>query len=104
MTIKICIDLQSEAFCLMSSAGTEWLEILNAEFMVRYVKISDSVRLQHIGIMSGNARKGLRPRPAIFPLERGDVQAYNIAQGQPSFQKNDLFLCKVPRRVIVGLV
>ena len=104
VTINIRIDPQSEAFCLMSSAGTERFEILNAEFMVSYVKISDSVRLQHIAIMSGTGRKGLRPRPALYPLERGDVQAYNTAQGQLSFQKNDLFLGKVPRRVVVGLV
>ena len=96
------IDLQSEAFCLMSTAGTERVEILNAEFMVRCVKISDTVRLQHIAIMSGAGRK--HPQPALYPLERGDVQAYNIAQGQSSFQKNDLFLGKVPGRVVVGLV
>ena len=104
MTMTIRIDLQSQAFCLMSSAGTERLEILNAEFMMRYVKINDSVRLQHIAIMSGTGRKGLRPRPTLFPLERGDVRAYNIAQGQSSFQENDLFLGKVPIRVVVGLV
>ena len=86
----------------MSNAGTERVEILNAEFMVRYVKISDSVRLQHIAIMSGAVRK--HPQPALYPLERGGVQAYNIAHGQSSFQKNDLFLGKVPRRVVVGLV
>ena len=40
VTINIGIDLQSEAFCLMSSAGTERLEILNDEFMVRYVKFT----------------------------------------------------------------
>ena len=102
VTINIRIDLQSEAFCLMSTAGTERVEILNAEFMVRYVKISDTVCLQHIAIMSGAGRK--HPQPALYPLERGDVQAYNIAQGQSSFQKNDLFLGKVPRRVVVGLV
>ena len=79
VTINIRIDLQSEAFCLMSTAGTERVEILNAEFMVRYVKISDTVRLQHIAIMSGAGRK--HPQPALYPLERGDVQAYNIAQG-----------------------
>ena len=39
-----------------------------------------------------------------YPLERGDVQAYNIAQGQSSFQKNGVFLGKVPRHVVVGLV
>ena len=102
VTINMRNDLQPEAFCLMSNAGTEGLEILNAEFMVRYVKISDSVRLQHIVIMSGAGRK--HPQPALYPLERSDVQAYNIAQGQSSFQKNDLFLGKVPRRVVVGLV
>ena len=102
VTINMRIDLQPEAFCLISHAGTERLEILNAEFIVRYVKISDSVRLQHIAIMSGAGRK--HPQPALYPLERGDVQAYNIAQGQSSFQKNDLFLGKVPRRVVVGLV
>ena len=78
VTINIRINLQSEAFCLMSSAGTERLEILNAEFMMCYVKISDSVRLHDIAIMSGTSRKGLR-RPALYPLERGDVQAYYIA-------------------------
>ena len=46
----------------------------------------------------------LNAQPALYPLERGDVQAYNIAQGQSSFQKNDLFLGKVPRRGVVGLV
>ena len=102
VTINMCIDLQPEAFCLMSHAGTERLEILNAEFMVRYVKISDTVRLQHIAIMLGVGRK--HPQPALYPLERGDVQAYNIAQGLSSFPKKDLFLGKVPRRVVVGLV
>ena len=94
VTINIRIDLQSEAFCLMSSAVTERLEILNAEFMVRYVKISDSVRLQHIAIMSGIARKGLRRRPALYPLEQGDVPAYSIAQAQSSFQNNDFSLAR----------
>ena len=70
--------------------------------MVRYVKISDSVRLQHIAIMSGAGRKD--PQPALYAPERGDVQAYNIAQGQSGFQKNDLFLGKVPRRVVVGFI
>ena len=32
------------------------------------------------------------------------MQAYNIAQCQSSFQKNDFFLAKVPRRVVPGLV
>ena len=102
VTINMRIDRQPEAFCSMSNTGTERVEILNTEFMVRYVKISDSVRLQHIAIMPGAGRK--HPQPALNPLERGDVQAYNIVQGQSSFQKNDLFLGKVPRRVVVGLV
>ena len=77
VTINMRIDLQPEAFCLMSNVGTERMEILNVEFMVRYVKISDSVRLQRIAIMSGAGRK--HPQPALYPLERGDLQAYNIA-------------------------
>ena len=32
------------------------------------------------------------------------MQAHNIAQGQSSFQKNNLFLSNVPRRVVVGFV
>ena len=44
-TINMRIDLQPEAFSLMSTAKTERVEILNAEFMVRYVKIRDTVRL-----------------------------------------------------------
>ena len=88
MTINMRIDLQPEAFCLMSTAGTERVKILNAEFMV--------------AIVSGVGRK--HPQPALYPLERGDVQAYNIAQGQSSFQKNDIFVGKVPRLVVVALV
>ena len=67
-----------------------------------YVKISDSVRLRHIAILSGAG--GARPQPSLYPLERGDVQAYNIAAGQSTFQRNDLFLGNIPRCVLVGLV
>ena len=102
ININIRIDINNEAFCLMSEAGTERLQIVHAEFLVRYVKISDSVRLRHIAIMSGAG--GARPQPALYPLERGDVQAYNIAAGQSTFQRNDLLLGKIPRRVLVGLV
>ena len=67
VTINIRSDLQSEPFRLMSD-----------EFMMRCVKISDFVRLQHIAIIAGTCRKGLRPRPALYLL---DGKAYNIPQG-----------------------
>ena len=101
--MNIRIYIHNEAFCLMSATGTEKLQILDCEFVVRYVKINDSVRLQHLNIMTGRV-KGSLPRPALYNLERGDVQAYNIASGQSSFQRNDLFLGKIPRRVVIGLV
>ena len=100
ININIRIDINNEAFCFMSEAGTELLQITHAECLVRYVKISDSVRLRHIAIMSGAG--GAPPQPALYPLERGDVQAYNIAAGQSRFQRNDL--SKIPRRVLMGLV
>ena len=102
ININICNDINNEAFCLMSEVGTELLQITHAEFLVRYVKISDSLRLRHIDIMSGAG--GARSQPALYPLERGDVQGYNIAAGQSTFQRNDFFLGKIPRRVLVALV
>ena len=62
----------------MNRAGTERLEILNAEFMVRYVKISDSVRLQHIAIIAGTSQKGLRhdPPSALWNEEMCSLTAF----------------------------
>ena len=39
------------------------------------------MRLQHIAIMSGAGRK--HPQSALYPLERGDVQAYDES-GNPT--------------------
>ena len=87
VTINIRIDPQSEDFCLMSSAATERLEILNAEFMVPYVKFSDSVHLQHIAIMSGTGRKGLRPRPALYPSGMRRCAGLQHCPGSVEFAK-----------------
>ena len=67
ININIRIDMNPEAFCLMSAAGIEILHIVSAEFHVRYVKISDSVRLRHIAIMTS----GRSPSSALYPLNIG---------------------------------
>ena len=40
----------------------------------------------------------VRPRPALYSLERGDLQAYNITQGQSSIQKNNCLLARYRHR------
>ena len=98
ININICIDINNEAFCLMSHAAPHSADHPCEGFgaLRQY-----SVRLKHIAIMSG-AGASHRPQPAFYPLEREDVQAYNIPACQNSFQKNDLFLGKIPRGALVG--
>ena len=103
VNFNIRIYLHNEAFSLMSATGTEKVQVLDCQFVVRYVKVSDSVRLKHIRIMLGHMA-GKPAQPALYSLERGDVQTYNIASGQSSFQRTDLFLNKIPRRIVIGFV
>ena len=56
--------------------------------------IADSECRIH-GVLLENQRRGVFTTHCHYGI---------IAQGQSSFQKNDLFVGKVPRRVVVGLV
>ena len=94
----IRIDLQPPAFCLMSANnGTQKVVILDWTFHLYHVKVAPDVRLKQIQVFSSG-------RHALYDLKRGDVQAYNIPANQGTFQVNDLFLGKIPKRIIIGFV
>lgn len=61
------------------------LKILNASFFVRKVKINSGVQLKHIEKLDKELK------PAIYPLRRVDMKAFNISTGSLSWNEENLF-------------
>ena len=100
--MKIRIDMNSDAFALMSTAQNEKIKLVESTFVVRFAKISDKKREEHLKMMTG--RGGGRPQPALYPMERGDVQTYVVQDNVRSFEEMDIWQGRVPRRVVAGFV
>ena len=98
--MKIRIDLNSDAFALMSLAQTEKIKLVESTFVVRFAKISNKKREEHLKTMTGLG--GGRPQPALYPMERGDVQTYVIQDNVRSFEEMDIWQGRVPRHVVAG--
>ena len=61
--MKIRVDLNSDAFALISTGETEKIKLVGSTFVVRFLKISDKKREEHIKKMSDLG--GERPQPAL---------------------------------------
>ena len=103
MSLKIRLHPQKSAFTLMCPApegGADQqqykIEILNAVYIARRIKVSPGVLLGHA--------EALQKRPAEFPLLRKECKSFAIPQGLQQFKQDNIFLGQLPKRVVLAMV
>lgn len=106
--IRLKLTRTSPAFNLLSfgtaaQGGNEAVEPLNctvdieeACLKVRRVQVSADTRRQH--------ETGLALQNAIYPIQRTEIFTYTISSGTQSNVKENVFLGRLPKMVILGLV
>ena len=73
------------------------VEIIGALLLVRNVKVNPDVSLAHIEELQKDI-------PATYPLRRGVVTTFVVPAGTRSFNRENLIIGQLPRRVFLGLV
>ena len=86
-----------ETFHLMSAAGVPVKTVIeDAVMYVRKVKVSPTIANKHNQLLtSGQLVK--------YPIRRGVVSTFTIAQGTMSANKDNVISGQLPRRVVIGL-
>lgn len=85
-----------DAFCLMSTKGTEKIKILDLTLLVRRIIVSPSVLLAHA--------KALETAPCKYTINRVDFKSITISQGLRDKNIDNLYLNQLPQRLIIGMV
>lgn len=94
--LRIKLTRSRDAFVLMSTAGNEKLEILDATLLVRKVRLSPTVLLAHAA--------ALEKAPAKYPLTRVQVQTVTVPMGLRDKSIHNLHIGQIPKRIVIGLV
>jgi hypothetical protein len=95
--MRVILKRSEDAFALMHEDGEFSLTITDAVFIVRKVAVTPSVRESYMRI----AEQG---NPLLYYLKTPSVNYYSIQQNSTQFMRDDLFMGKLPRRVIIGMV
>ncbi len=72
------------------------VDIVTAYLKVPMIKPTPAMLLGH--------SEGLRNGPALYPYERSEIKTYVIPSGQSSWPIENLFISKIPKRLVVGFV
>ena len=99
--LRIKLFRSNTAFLLKSSVHggrrREYaVNIVEASFFARGLKISPSVQLSQA--------KVLETTNAVYPITRTKVRVLNVAAGSFSFHQDNLWLDKIPNRMVVTFV
>ena len=79
-----------------TAAPTYKVEILNALLKVPMIKPTPAMLLGH--------GEGLKNGPALYPFERTEIKTFVIPSGQSSWPIENLFISRIPKRLIVAFV
>lgn len=85
------------AFHLMTDGTAVKTVVEDAVLYVRKVKVNPSIVNEHNQTLSEGVL-------AKYPIRRGVVSTYTVAQGSMSANKDNVITGQLPRRVVVGLV
>ena len=96
--IQIKMWPAKDEFLMMSKVEGANYRIQLVEAYLRVCKITPipAVMLAHSEI--------IKEKPALYPYSRTQMKAYQLNQGQYSFQLEDVFLSDVPVDIVLGLV
>lgn len=104
---NVCISLtkNNDAFSLLyvpTSASdpkdlSPKVKFLDASFFVRKHVLYPSIAISHQKLLEGGVS-------AHYPLTLADIKQYTIPSGNQSFIEENIFLGRVPSRIVIGLV
>lgn len=95
VTMKIKMSRSKQQFVLMGDANFS-IDVLSAKLWVRKLKISPSLALAHEKMLARNTAK--------YPMTRVEVKVFHLPAGQKSYNHDGLFMGKLPKRIILGIV
>lgn len=94
--MKLVMIPSPAAFCLMGDENKYKVKITSARLEMVKVKMSPTVLIAH--------NKELEKRNALYPIRRGELKTFSIAVGSLQVTKESLFVGKLPRRLVIGLM
>lgn len=95
--LRVILKTMSTDFVLMHEAGDFELKIVDAVLMVQKVSLIPGLRQSYIQMLEeGN--------PIPYFLNTLNVNFYTIEAGSSQFMRDNLFLGRVPERVVIGMV
>lgn len=98
VNLRVKLNRAKNSFCLLSS-GTNpnfKVTITEAILYVRKVKVAPSITLEHAA--------ALKHATAKYPIRRVDCKVLTIPRGFGSFNPDNIFLGRIPKRIVLGLV
>ena len=103
LDVRIKLNRSKDAFVLMSAptvAGGEMprakVELEEAALFVRKIRVSPVIALAHA--------KALEKANVVYPLTRTVIRVFSAAAGSFSCQEDNLFVDKLPNKLVVGFV
>ena len=97
VTMNIVMKQAKHSFALMHEAGDFELQITDAVLMIQKVTVIQSIKESYIKLMEEG-------HPLHYTLETPTMNYYSLETGSSQFMRDDLFLGKIPKRIIVGMV
>ena len=98
VNLRLKLNRAKNAFCLVSSATGPNFKVVITEAIlyVRKVKIASSIALGHAA--------ALKQTTAKYPIRRVDCKVLTIPGGFGAFNPDNIFLGRIPKRLVLGLV
>lgn len=97
VSLRILLKKADDSFILMHEDGEFKLTLTDATLMVQKVAVVPSLREAYLKMMNED-------HPIPYHLTTPSINYYTIEQSSSQFMRDDVFLGKVPRRVVIGLV
>jgi hypothetical protein len=95
--MRVILKKAEDSFALMHETGEFTLKITDAVLIVRKVAVQASVRDTYMRLSEeGN--------PLLYYLNTPNVNYYSLQEGSTQFMRDDLFMGKLPRKVVIGMV
>ena len=98
VNLRLKLNRAKNAFCLVSSATGPSFKVVITEAIlyVRKVKVTSSIALGHAA--------ALKQATAKYPIRRVDCKVMTIPGGFGVFNPDNIFLGRIPKRLVLGLV
>ena len=97
VTIRVVMKKAKDTFCLMHESGSFELKIKNPVLMVQKVTPVAAIKESYVQLLEEG-------HPLQYNLRTPLVNYYTIEASSSQFMRDDLFLGKMPKRIILGMV